>query len=104
MTIRQPTIEQLAEWLEEDGHPGCAGELLTCEPEHQAQAARSAADCAENDPDRYDDGFARALPGELREWAANQDRGVIKTVTYLNGYPCTLYVRKGMPVKTRLPH
>lgn len=27
----------------------------------------------------------------------------IKTITYLNGYPCTLYVQEGLPVKTCLP-
>jgi len=67
-----PTIEQLIRWLEDDGHSGCAQNLELAAPENRPQAARAAADCAENDPDRYDDAMARELPGQLREWANAQ--------------------------------
>jgi len=70
-----PTIEQLAGWLEEDGHAGCAEDLVCAEPGHRPAAARKAADCMEQDPDGYHDGHYLALIGELREWAADQERG-----------------------------
>jgi hypothetical protein len=64
------TVEQLARWLEEDGHSGCASDLLTARPEDRLRVARAAADCAENDLDAYGDDIARHLPDQLREWAA----------------------------------
>jgi hypothetical protein len=70
-----PTIQQLAAWLEEDGHAGCAEDLMCAVPHRQPAAARKAADCMEQDPDGYRDGHYMALIGELREWAAGQERG-----------------------------
>jgi hypothetical protein len=67
-----PTIQQLAAWLEEDGHAGCAEDLMCAQPEDRPAAARRAADCMEKDPDGYHDGHYLALIGELREWAAEQ--------------------------------
>jgi hypothetical protein len=70
-----PTAKQLAGWLDEDSHPGCAEDLLCATPEDRPAAARKAADCMEHDPDGYNDGHYLALIGELREWAAGQERG-----------------------------
>ncbi len=70
-----PTIQQLAAWLEEDGHAGCAEDLMCAKPEDRPAVAGKAADCMEKDPDGYHDGHYLALIGELREWAAGQERG-----------------------------
>jgi hypothetical protein len=66
-------VERLAAWLEEDGHVACAHILLMAAPEGRAVAARAAADCMEVDPDGYRDDLARAMPGQLREWADSQE-------------------------------
>jgi hypothetical protein len=66
------TAELLARWLEDDGHTGCAQILLLATPEGQPAAARAAADCMESDPEGYRDDMARAMPGQLREWADSQ--------------------------------
>jgi hypothetical protein len=66
------TVEQLARWLEEDGHPGCAEDLACAKPEDRPAVARKAADCMEQDPDGYNDGHYLGLIGQLREWADQQ--------------------------------
>jgi hypothetical protein len=66
------TIHQLAMWLEDDGHAGCASDLMCAAPADRPRAAREVAGHCEADP-VYDDGEARALPGELRAWAAEQE-------------------------------
>lgn len=66
------TLEQLASWLEEEGHAGCAEDLLCAEPASRPRKARDIADHCEEDP-VYNDDQARALPGALREWAAEQE-------------------------------
>lgn len=68
------TVKQLARWLEEDGHPACADQLLFAKPEDAPKKAREAADCAESDPYGYADDMARELPGQLRAWATEQER------------------------------
>lgn len=67
-----PTVEQMAGWLEDDGHAGCAQELLCASPADRPRVARDVAVHCEQDM-RYDDGLARALPGVLREWADGQE-------------------------------
>ena len=67
------TLAQLATWLEEDAHAGCAEDLRTAAPEDLPRIAREVAGHCESDR-RYNDDAAAALPGLLREWADEQDR------------------------------
>lgn len=66
------TLEQVALWLEEDGHSGCAEDLRLAAPADRARVARECADHCETDP-YFDDGHAQALPGQIREWADELD-------------------------------
>jgi hypothetical protein len=71
------TVEQLAAWMEEDGHAGCAENLLCAvayRPDTSPAVARQAAECYENDPEPYNDGFSEVMPGELRKWADQQEQ------------------------------
>ena len=68
------TFDQAVRWLEEDGHAGCASDLLSATETDRPHAAREAAECAENDPDGYADDAARHLPAQLREWADMAER------------------------------
>lgn len=67
------TAEQLARWLEEDGHAGCASDLLCAERRLQPEVAREAANCMEASPDAYHDGLYTGLITQLREWANEQE-------------------------------
>jgi hypothetical protein len=67
-----PNLDQLVRWLEDDAHAGCAEDLMCAAPEDRPRMAREIADHCERDR-RYDDGMARALPGELRAWADEQE-------------------------------
>lgn len=72
-----PTVEQLAAWLEEDGHAGCAEDLVCAvqyHPDTAPAVARRIAGCYESDPEPYNDEFSEAMPGELREWADQQEQ------------------------------
>jgi hypothetical protein len=62
------TRELLAEWLEDDGHAGCAEDLLCASVQDAPRVAREVADHCVTDP-YYDDTQARDLPVELRAWA-----------------------------------
>jgi len=66
------TLDQVASWLEDDGHSGCASDLLCAAPADRPRLAREIADhCAADLV--YDDDQGRALPGALREWADAQE-------------------------------
>jgi hypothetical protein len=71
------TPEQLAKFMEEDGHAGCAQDFLIAVDrktvQEQVEIAYEIADCYEGDPDGYDDDFAIPMPAILREWADSQE-------------------------------
>lgn len=67
------TIGQLAKWLEEDGYPASAEDLLAAPASDRPHLARKIAGYVQSDPDGYDDEMSRALPRQLREWADAQE-------------------------------
>jgi hypothetical protein len=65
-------LEDLCKWLEDDGHAGCAEDLLCAKEEDRPHLAHQIADHVEED--HYDDDEGRALAPALREWADREDR------------------------------
>jgi hypothetical protein len=70
-------LDQLRSWLEDTGHSGCAGDLITAirdHPETAAGVARDIAEHVEDDTRPCDRDEAACLPGELRAWADELER------------------------------
>ena len=63
------TVEQLAKFMEEDGHGGCADDFRK---EPTPEVAYLIAECYEHDD--YMDPFAVPMPAILREWADSQEK------------------------------
>lgn len=71
------SLDQLATWLEETGHSGCAGDLITTVRDNPADApgiARACANHVASDTPASLYGEAEYLPAELRAWADAQER------------------------------
>jgi len=68
------TLEQMQNFLEEDGHAGCAEDLVCASPEDRPAVARRIAEHYETDPEPYNDDYSAAMPGELRTWADELER------------------------------